>query len=267
MQYRIGIAALGLAIYAVLHGVGSITWYQAGLPQPLYLTEAVQSLGCAAAAYGLLRRRSWGRGLTLAIALVALAQITASGVVACITGSSASLPLESGVIQWVACAALALAMSGHAMRERFEESPGSVWNFDTRMTRMLRLAVIAGVGSIPMIFIMAANAVYATDSFWRHLAVLSGIGMSLSLFTIVRGKTIGLAFFFVSATTGAIATLLTILRLSDSTFLVAREEYWSRTVVAALAAAPGLLFGVLVFALFVPAMLRFLTDSEPSPKK
>ncbi len=255
MKLRILLAALGLSTYAILHGWSAIEWYLYGLPLGLSLTLAVNAVGCATAAYGLIRRRPWARCLALAIAVVALTQISSMGVIDAVRGQT---PPVHGFIQWLACGLLALAVTGPRMRASFEEAPTSPWRFGSGLARLTRAAVIAGVGAVPMLFWMAANAVYATDPCGRIVATAAGVSMIGALVLLIRARTIGLLLFGLSSLAGVIGAVLTVAMLDTNPGHASQHEYWSRTVGAAAAMLPGVVLGATLFAAFVPRMIRYL---------
>lgn len=253
MLWRNWVAAAGLALSAVVHSVASVDGYLAGSSIGRSLALMVYAVGCSIAVYGLIRRCYWARCMTLGIGLVALTQISVMGIVGAAVWTS-------GVLQWVGCLALVALMTGSRMRAEFEERPGSTWNFESGLARLARAVVVAGIGAIPMLFWMAANAVYS-DPMGPWLAAAGGVGMIFSLLLVVWGRTVGLMLLSACAGLGAFGTVWSLLTFDTSPCLASQQGYWLSTVGAAGALVPGVLLGTVACFVFVPRMIRHLRST------
>jgi hypothetical protein len=169
------------------------------------------------------------------------------------------LPILSGSLQWLACAAMIIALSGSAMRQRFEERPGSPWDFENKLTRVVRTASIMAIVSVPMLLSMAAYAVYATRG--HTLSVVGAMGMMLAVFMLLRQQSAGLLVLLISAMAAGAGTVLVLTSLDTNPHFASQSIYLSRTVAAAAALLPGVAFATITFALFVPRLLRKIRHS------
>jgi hypothetical protein len=257
MKWRSHLAALGLYLYAVVHAGSTLSWYRAGLPASLWLALGFQSLGCAGAAYGLFRGRDWARLLGLAIGVICILQISVTGVLAWRfdDGLRQSISIQSGVIQWLACAAMVVCLSGATMRSSYEER---TWDLNHRLARLLRITVIFSIGSIAMLFFMAANAVYATEVWPRYLAASAALLLILSHLMVARRYGVALLLLSVASIAGLVASIATIVCLDTNPALAGQVHYWSRTVVAGIAAMPGLVACLVLFLAVTPRFVRML---------
>jgi hypothetical protein len=263
MKLRLALAILGLASFALLHGYGALDTRASGLPTGMWLTELFEAAGCAVAAYGLARQRVWARCLGVGIGCVALTQVVGMGVWTFLHPfGDAPCAIPWGLAQGAIFVALILLLSGGKMRAAFEESPSSPWTFGSPLAGLMRATVVAGIGAIPMLCLMAATSVYATTEGPRVSALIAATAMAASLVLLLRGKTIALPLLALSSIGGGIAAARTVLSLDTNPSLVGVNWYTSMPVVAAGATLPGLFLGVAILAAFIPGMVRFLRHAQ-----
>lgn len=265
-SWRPLVVAAILSFAAVSHAWSAIKYSELGLPLGMSLALLVYTIGDLTAVYGLVRRRYWARCMTQAIALVTFMQISATGLLLIFSSHAApfgsSTLIYSGIIQALVCIGMATLMGGVRMRNAFEERSDGPWRFDSRLAKLIRIAVIGSIGVIPMLFWMSAHAVYAVDDIGRWMAVIAGLSMIVSILTIIKGRTIGLAMLALSSMVAAVAITMTVASLDTNPNFAGQAAYWSLTLAAAIATVPGIIMATLVFFACVPKLLRLLRNAE-----
>jgi hypothetical protein len=259
MKLRVALGIVVLGAYAAVHGFNAVHGY-GDQPVAVWLTAAVFSLGDAVAVYGLWQRRYWARLLGLGIAIVALTEIAAMGTLIAIT-PALKLPMHwwLGAGQVVPFLVLLMAMLGPSMRAAFDEAPSSPWRFDSGLARLTRAALVAGVGAIPMLFLMAATSSRSPDDTARIVAAGAGVSLAVALYLLLRARTAGLPLAALSSVAGAWAAVRIVGSLGFGASGGGSPDWSSwQTVMAAACLIPGVVLGAGVFAAYLPRMVRFL---------
>jgi hypothetical protein len=255
MRSRVLLASLLLVTFALLHTATAVVCYRARLPAGIWLTFGLFAAGCSATAAGLLTRRYWARYLTLGIGVVALVEILTMAVI--LSALGLPIPWSLGLPQIPPFVGLVALMLGPRMRAVYDEGPMSPWRFEGSLARLTRVAIIVGVGAVPMLCFMAAHAVYAADPTPRWMAVGAAATLAFGLVLVVRARTAGLPLLAGGAVLGAIAAVWTVRVYDTSPGFAGQTWYWPQTLLGAVSTAPGLLVAILLVAAFVPRIVRF----------
>jgi hypothetical protein len=258
---RVALASVVLGAYALLHA-GTAVWhfehamFDAG-PWP-GLALLGNALGCLLAGVGLVILRPWARCLALGIGVVGLVEIAASA--ALMPAFHWETPIGFGVLQIALFGSLVAVLLGRAMRETYEERAGSPVRFDTRLARLARAAAVGAVGAIPMLGWMAANAIYSHPSVGRGLAAVAACLLAGALLLLARARAAGIPVLGLGAAFGGASAVVTLLHLDPAlrhSCIRGQDAYTFHAVLGAMTLVPGVLLALVVFAAFVPRMVRF----------
>jgi hypothetical protein len=256
VTFRIGVAASILLAGVAVHGYSAVALSLRGFPLGMALVPAFFATGCAAGIYGLSRRRYWARVFTLGIGVLGLVELACWS-----THIPAILPWAFWATQVALFATLTLAMLGSPMRQAFEEGSAGRWRFDDPLLRFTRMATVVGIGTPPMLFSMAADAVYTTEDLGRILAVAAGAGMLSALLLLAAGKSAGLAVLGLSSPLAAFAVWRTVSHFDQNPSFAAEKQYHALTVADAASSVPGIVFGIALLFAFSPRVVAYLRRS------
>jgi hypothetical protein len=162
-------------------------------------------------------------------------------------------PWQSGVAQAVVFLGLLLVMLGPSMRAAFDEGATSPWRFDSGLARLARAAVVAGIGAVAMLLLMAATANASGDDTARVVGAGAGISLGTALYLLLRARTAGLPLAALSSVAGAWAAL----RVAGG-MGCHLDASSSLSLMAAASLIPGVVLGAIVFLAYLPRLIRFV---------
>ena len=259
VRVRTLLSALGLLSFAAIHALTVVHYVHDEL-YVLALPVVVYSLGCLTTAMGLITRQWWARMMAVGIGAVALSQLCSGAVFYAFTGQ-APISHASALLQVSLNVALVAAMSGRAMQGAFEDSDRSPWSFQSPLTRLARLALVAGIGAVPMMFSMAAAAAYSAPA-PRVVSAIGGALMFAAHVLLLRRRSAGLLLLVLASVVGGVGVAWTVASFDRAPYLAGQEWYLPVTMIDATSAVAGIVLGGGLFAAFVPRFKRFLAVGE-----
>ncbi len=257
MHVRRILAALGLLVYAVLHGTTTFT-----IDGPLRYCTAVYSIGCIVGAIALLRPTYWARRYVIGVGVAGFLNCVAYFGYFRQTGG-----LWFGVAQFAAFLSIIALMSGKRMRAFYDERAPH-WKFDHPTMHVLAAALSLNVAGVAMLVYYACmDATWTTDGL-RAGALSLACVLSLGTIAAARGRIAGLFLMLGSAIAAIWLGWSAMEFVSRPTYAsgYCGEWYawvqWGKweTVKSVVGFAPAAIGSLLCFAVFLGPMVRFVRN-------